>query len=55
MGPILFHLFINDTECGITSSVSVFADDTKISRVINSHQDIKILQNDLNKIKGVGK
>lgn len=51
LGPILFNIFINDVEYGITSSVSVFADDTKISRVINLHQDIEILQNDLNIIK----
>lgn len=34
MGPILLNLFINDIEVIINSSISVYADDGKLSRVI---------------------
>ena len=52
LGPILFNLFINDLEDGINSSISVFADDTKLSRAITSPQDVETLQKDLNKLMG---
>lgn len=39
-----------DIKVGINSLVSVFDDDTKLSRVISSQQDIATLQ-DLSKIK----
>ena len=32
LGPVLFNLFINDLETGISSEVPKFADDTKFSR-----------------------
>ena len=49
LGPILFKLFINDLKGGVNSSISVFADDTKLSRAITSPQDMETLQKDLNK------
>ena len=52
LGPILFNLFINDLEDGINSTISVFADDTKLSRAISSPQDVETLQEDLNRIMG---
>lgn len=51
LGPILFNLFIHDIEIGINSSISVFADNTKLSRAITSHQDIEILQKDMKKME----
>uniref|UniRef100_A0A8C5LY07 Reverse transcriptase domain-containing protein n=1 Tax=Leptobrachium leishanense TaxID=445787 RepID=A0A8C5LY07_9ANUR len=47
IGPILFNLFINDLEIGIESHVSVFADDTKLGKVIQCEQDVTSLQRDL--------
>lgn len=52
LGPILFNLCINDIKVGINSSLSVLVDDTKLSRVITSQQDIAALQGDNDKIKG---
>lgn len=47
LGPLLFIMYINDLDSGITSSISKFADDTKIGRVINSQDDCISLQKDL--------
>ena len=49
LGPILFVLFINDLHHGISegTNMSLYADDTKIWRVISSESDIKSLQNDI--------
>ena len=52
LGPILFNLFINDLEDGVSSAISVFVDDTKLSRAITSPQDVETLQKDLNKLMG---
>ncbi len=48
LGPLLFIIYINDLDTGISSDVSKFPDDTKIGRVIRSNQDASILQNELN-------
>uniref|UniRef100_A0A8C5PX62 Reverse transcriptase domain-containing protein n=1 Tax=Leptobrachium leishanense TaxID=445787 RepID=A0A8C5PX62_9ANUR len=50
IGPILFNLFINDLEIGIESHVSVFADDTKLEKVIQCEQDVTSLQRDLDRL-----
>ena len=47
LGPLLFIMYINDLDSGITSRISKFADDTKIGRVINSNDDCINLQKDL--------
>ena len=46
--PILFNIFINYIGSGIKSSISVFADDTKLCSEITSLQDVSNLQADLN-------
>lgn len=51
LGPLLFNLFINDLEVGIESTVSIFADDTKLCRTIGSMQDAATLQSDLSKLE----
>ena len=50
IGPLLFVLFINDIGEGISenSSISLYADDTKLYREINSDQDHEALQQDIN-------
>ena len=49
LGPFLFLLFINDIGNGISdgTSICLFADDTKIWRVMQSEVDCSVLQGDI--------
>ena len=50
LGPILFIIYINDISTDLTSTVKVYADDTKIYRTIDSPDfDIPALQCDLDR------
>ena len=50
LGPLLFTIFINDiVECiSEGTNIALYADDTKIWRVISSWNDHEILQHDIN-------
>ena len=49
LGPILFLIYINDLQSVITSDLSMFADDTKVFRIIKDNSyDRAILQEDIN-------
>jgi len=50
LGPLLFMLYINDITDGLQSTLEMFADDSKLYRIIKTPQDIEILQDDLNYI-----
>ena len=50
LGPLLFIIYINDLDVGLSSDVSKFADDTKVGRVIRTEQDAGELQRDLEKL-----
>ena len=47
LGPILFVLYINDLSSCIHYNVFMFADDTKVFKVIKDENDVQILQADL--------
>ena len=49
LGPLLFIMYINDLDNGISSDISKFADDSRIGRIIRSESDVKDLQRDLKK------
>ena len=50
LGPVLFIIFINDLPQNVTSTVKLFADDTKLYRKINRQEDADILQVDINSL-----
>ena len=50
LGPLLFIIYINDLDNGISSDISKFADDSKIGRIIKSESDVKDLQGDLDRL-----
>ena len=50
LGPILFLLYINDLEEGVTSKTLTFADDTKLFRKIKGNGDKQQLQDDVDKL-----
>jgi len=49
-GPTQFSLYINDMIAVVQSNIILFADDAKMWRSINSIQDQKILQSDLDSL-----
>ena len=50
LAPIVFLIYVNDMTEGVSSYISLFADDAKLLRKIGNHKDCEELLNDLNKI-----
>ena len=48
--PILFLVYINDLEEGVTGKILKFADDTKLFRKTKEIGDNQKLQDDINKL-----
>ena len=50
LGPILFLIYINDLGSCVNSPLSLYADDTKLFRIIKSEDDHRIVQEDINEM-----
>ena len=53
LGPILFLIYINDLEEGVTCKILQFADDTKLFRKFKGNWDKQQLQDDIDKLTKV--
>ena len=54
LGPILFLININDIVDGLQSNINLFADDCALYRRIESEEDSRVLQDDLNLLHNWG-
>ena len=50
LGPILFLIYINDLEDGVAINILKFAGDTKLFRRVQTRQECRTLQEDLNRL-----
>ena len=50
LGPLLFVVYINDLPDCVTSSIYLFADDTKLFREVNTPEDAELFQADLDQL-----
>ena len=50
LGPVLFLIYINDLDVGLSCNIKKFADDTKIYGQVNNEADCRKLQDDLDRL-----
>ena len=55
LGPLLFILYVNDITGGLQSTLEMFADNSKLYRIIRNPCDSETLQQDLNHISNWSK
>ena len=50
LAPIMFQVYVNDMQCGVTSYMNLFADDDKLMGVVKNTDDCQELQGEIDKI-----
>ena len=51
LAPLMFLIYVNDLSEGLSSCISLFANDVKLLRKVNTQEYCKKLLEDLNKIQ----